>query len=212
MWTRAQQRHQPIRRWSMAPLELASGQRRDGDQQRRRRMLVLSIRPGCHQCAAVGGRDLSRQQDFNGQDQLTMVTNDLGNTGSGGALSGPMWYLSKVQPVNDAPVNQLPGSMTVKEGWLSVAIQHQREGWDAGRCLSPWCCGSEHGVLTLLGATGAVVVQGANTSGSPWWGRWPISTSCWQTAACTMNRPKISGGRMPHCHYLGSRQQRWVAR
>ncbi|MFQ1856712.1 retention module-containing protein [Aeromonas veronii] len=102
--------------------------------------------------------------DFYGNDALTMVTNDQGNTGSGGALSDTDVLPIEVQPVNDAPVNQLPGSMTVKEdGSLSLSGVSVKDV-DAGSAPVSMVLRVEHGVLTLLGATGAVMVQGAGTS------------------------------------------------
>ncbi|MCX9134233.1 retention module-containing protein [Aeromonas veronii] len=111
-----------------------------------------------------GGVTYQGNSDFYGNDALTMVTNDQGNTGSGGALSDTDVLPIEVQPVNDAPVNQLPGSMTVKEdGSLSLSSVSVKDV-DAGSAPVSMVLRVEHGVLTLLGATGAVMVQGAGTS------------------------------------------------
>ncbi|MGL4884955.1 MAG: retention module-containing protein [Aeromonas veronii] len=111
-----------------------------------------------------GGVSYQGNSDFYGNDALTMVTNDQGNTGSGGALSDTDVLPIEVQPVNDAPVNQLPGSMTVKEdGSLSLSGVSVKDV-DAGSAPVSMVLRVEHGVLTLLGATGAVMVQGAGTS------------------------------------------------
>ncbi|MCF5912785.1 retention module-containing protein [Aeromonas veronii] len=111
-----------------------------------------------------GGITYQGNSDFYGNDALTMVTNDQGNTGSGGALSDTDVLPIEVQPVNDAPVNQLPGSMTVKEdGSLSLSGVRVKDV-DAGGAPVSMVLRVEHGVLTLLGATGAVMVQGAGTS------------------------------------------------
>ncbi|MFQ1894531.1 retention module-containing protein [Aeromonas veronii] len=111
-----------------------------------------------------GGVTYQGNSDFYGHDALTMVTNDQGNTGSGGALSDTDVLPIEVQPVNDAPVNQLPGSMTVKEdGSLSLSGVSVKDV-DAGSAPVSMVLRVEHGVLTLLGATGAVMVQGAGTS------------------------------------------------
>lgn len=127
-------------------------------------MLVLSGPLDAINALLSGGVIYQGEQDFNGQDQLTMVTNDLGNSGSGGALSDTDVVAIEVQPVNDAPVNQLPGSMTVKEdGSLSLSGVSVKDV-DAGSAPVSMVLRVEHGVLTLLGATGAVVVQGAGTS------------------------------------------------
>ncbi|WP_148612192.1 T1SS-143 repeat domain-containing protein, partial [Aeromonas sobria] len=127
-------------------------------------MLVLSGPLDAINALLSGGVTYQGEQDFNGQDQLTMVTNDLGNSGSGGALSDTDVVAIEVQPVNDAPVNQLPSSMTVKEdGSLSLSGVSVKDV-DAGSAPVSMVLRVEHGVLTLLGATGAVVVQGAGTS------------------------------------------------
>lgn len=111
-----------------------------------------------------GGVTYQGNSDFHGNDALTMVTNDQGNTGSGGALSDTDVLPIEVQPVNDAPVNQLPGSMTVKEdGSLSLSGVSVKDV-DAGSAPVSMVLRVEHGVLTLMGATGAVMVQGAGTS------------------------------------------------
>lgn len=111
-----------------------------------------------------GGITYQGNSDFHGNDALTMVTNDQGNTGSGGALSDTDVLPIEVQAVNDAPVNQLPGSMTVKEdGSLSLSGVSVKDV-DAGSAPVSMVLRVEHGVLTLLGATGAVMVQGAGTS------------------------------------------------
>ncbi|MGL6265392.1 retention module-containing protein [Aeromonas jandaei] len=126
--------------------------------------LVLSGSLAAINALLAGGVTYQGTQDFNGQDQLTMVTNDLGNTGSGGALSDTDVVPIEVLPVNDAPVNQLPGSMTVKEdGSLSLSGISVKDV-DAGSAPVSMVLRVEHGVLTLLGATGVVVVQGADTS------------------------------------------------
>ncbi len=126
--------------------------------------LVLSGSLAAINALLAGGVTYQGAQDFNGQDQLTMLTNDLGNTGSGGALSDTDVVPIEVLPVNDAPVNQLPGSMTVKEdGSLSLSGISVKDV-DAGSAPVSMVLRVEHGVLTLLGATGAVMVQGAGTS------------------------------------------------
>ncbi|MCG3863749.1 M10 family metallopeptidase C-terminal domain-containing protein, partial [Photobacterium sp. Ph5] len=53
--------------------------------------------------------------NFNGVDTLTMVTNDNGNAGAGGALTDTDSVDITVTPVNDAPVNTVPDAFTVDE-------------------------------------------------------------------------------------------------
>ncbi|MGU5595543.1 retention module-containing protein [Aeromonas sanarellii] len=112
----------------------------------------------------AGGVTYQGERDFNGQDALTMVTNDRGNTGSGGALSDTDVLPIEVQPVNDAPVNQVSDAMAVKEdGSLSLSGISVKDV-DAGSAPMSMVLRVEHGVLTLLGTAGAVSVQGAGTN------------------------------------------------
>ncbi|USV59218.1 retention module-containing protein [Aeromonas encheleia] len=125
--------------------------------------LVLSGSQAEINALLAGGVTYQGEQDFNGQDALTMVTDDLGNTGSGGALGDSDVLPIEVQPVNDAPINQVPAAMSVKEdGSLSLSGISVKDV-DAGSAPLSMVLRVEHGVLTLLGAAGAVSVQGAGT-------------------------------------------------
>ncbi|HCH53053.1 MAG TPA: type I secretion protein [Aeromonas sp.] len=126
--------------------------------------LVLSGSQDAINALLAGGVTYQGEQDFNGQDALTMVTNDKGNTGSGGALVDTDVLPIEVQAVNNAPVTQVPAAMQVKEdGSLSLAGISVKDV-DAGTAPISMVLRVEHGVLTLLGAAGAVSVQGAGTS------------------------------------------------
>ncbi|WP_393935863.1 retention module-containing protein [Aeromonas rivipollensis] len=126
--------------------------------------LVLSGSQDAINALLAGGVTYQGEQDFNGQDALTMVTNDKGNTGSGGALVDTDVLPIEVQAVNDAPVTQVPAVMQVKEdGSLSLAGISVKDV-DAGTGPISMVLRVEHGVLTLLGAAGAVSVQGAGSS------------------------------------------------
>lgn len=125
--------------------------------------LVLSGSQDAINALLAGGVTYQGEQDFNGQDALTMVTNDLGSTGSGGPLSDTDVLPIEVAPVNDAPVTQVPGTQQVKEdGSLSLTGISVKDV-DAGSAPISMMLRVEHGVLTLLGAAGAVSVQGAGT-------------------------------------------------
>ena len=59
---------------------------------------------------ALNGLTFSPTADFNGAGaSLQVVTNDLGNTGSGGAKTDTDSVAITVNAVNDAPVNTVPG-------------------------------------------------------------------------------------------------------
>ena len=53
--------------------------------------------------------------NYNGAASLQIVTNDQGNTGSGGALSDTDTVAITVNAVNDAPVNTVPGPQSTNE-------------------------------------------------------------------------------------------------
>jgi large repetitive protein len=78
-----------------------------------------------------GGIDYLGNSNFNGSDALTMVTNDLGNTGSGGALSDTDVLPIEIQPVNDDPVNILPPAQVAQEESIHLIQGLQVQDVDA---------------------------------------------------------------------------------
>ena len=54
--------------------------------------------------AALAGLRYTPGADYNGPDTLTVGTNDMGNTGSGGPQSANASVTITVTAVNDAPV------------------------------------------------------------------------------------------------------------
>jgi Domain of unknown function (DUF4347)/Bacterial Ig domain/Beta-propeller repeat/Bacterial cadherin-like domain len=62
--------------------------------------------------AALGGLRFDPNADFTGGATLTLVTNDQGNSGSGGALTATSSVAIAVTPVNDAPLAAVPGSQS----------------------------------------------------------------------------------------------------
>ncbi|WP_345530972.1 putative Ig domain-containing protein [Viridibacterium curvum] len=64
---------------------------------------------------ALAGLSYSPTANYNGSDTLSIVTSDQGNTGSGGAKSDSDTVAITVNPVNDSPVNSVPGAQTVNE-------------------------------------------------------------------------------------------------
>ncbi|NJO59220.1 MAG: DUF4114 domain-containing protein [Richelia sp. RM2_1_2] len=66
--------------------------------------------------SALEGLIYLGNQDVNGEDVLTITTNDLGNFGEGGALIKQDTVNIKINPVNDAPINTIPqNQITVDE-------------------------------------------------------------------------------------------------
>ena len=64
---------------------------------------------------ALNGLGFMPTNNYNGAASLQIVTNDQGNTGSGGTLSDTDTVAITVNAVNDAPVNTVPGAQTTNE-------------------------------------------------------------------------------------------------
>lgn len=64
---------------------------------------------------ALNGVAYAPAPDFNGSDSIGITVDDQGATGAGGALSDDGSIAVTVNPVNDAPVNVVPGAQTVNE-------------------------------------------------------------------------------------------------
>jgi hypothetical protein len=111
-----------------------------------------------------GGVTYQGDPDFHGNDALTMVTDDRGNTGSGGALSDTDVLPILVQPVNDAPVNQLPTTPQVAQEDQPFTIHGlQVSDVDAATALSV-TLSVLHGTLELAAGSGVTVSgSGSNT-------------------------------------------------
>jgi hypothetical protein len=64
---------------------------------------------------ALNGLSYTPGSNFSGLDTLTIVTNDQGNSGPGGALSDTDMVTIRVTPANDNSVNNTPGTQNVNE-------------------------------------------------------------------------------------------------
>ena len=64
---------------------------------------------GRHQRAPLAGLSYAPTANYNGAGHAADLTNDLGNTGAGGALTDTDTVAITVNAVNDAPVNTVPG-------------------------------------------------------------------------------------------------------
>ena len=94
-----------------------------------------------------------------------MVTDDRGNTGSGGALSDTDVLPILVQPVNDAPVNQLPTTPQVAQEDQPFTIHGlQVSDVDAGSSTMEVTLSVLHGTLNLPVGSGVTVT--GNGTGS----------------------------------------------
>jgi hypothetical protein len=99
----------------------------------------------------------------NGTVALTMLTNDGGNTGTGGALTDSDTININITAVNDAPVSALPASYTTNEDTAFKLSGLSVADVDAGAGTITVTLTAASGALTA-GAAGGVTVSGSGTS------------------------------------------------
>ena len=100
--------------------------------------------------------------NFNGAAALTISTNDLGSGGSS-ALVDTDTVAITVLPVNDAPVNVVPGVQTINEDTALVFSGARRitvSDVDAGTNPMRVTLNASQGTLTLAGTTGLTFSSG----------------------------------------------------
>ncbi len=130
--------------------------------------------------AALGGNSLTYTPNlnFNGQDNLVVITNDLGNTGDGGPQTDTDTVAITVNPINDAPINVVPGTQFIVED--EVLVNNDGAGnplvfttdVDAGaaeidvKISVSTNDGPNPGTLALGSTQGITLIAGANNSPS----------------------------------------------
>ena len=100
--------------------------------------------------------------NFNGAAALTISTNDLGN-GGGTALSDTDTVAITVLPLNDAPVNTVPGAQLIWEDAALVFSPTRRftvSDVDAGTNPVRVTLTASQGTATLVGTTGLTFISG----------------------------------------------------
>src|SRR5437763_1615002 len=122
--------------------------------------------------AALNGLVYSPAGNYNGAETLTLITNDQGNTGSGGAKSDTDMVAITVNAVNDAPVNSVPGVQATNEdtsktfstgGGNALSVSDVDLAETVGGKLLVTLSVS-HGTLSLSGTTGLVFTTGDGTA------------------------------------------------
>src|SRR5947207_807976 len=112
--------------------------------------------------AALNGLVYLPASNYNGADTLTLITNDQGNTGSGGAKSDTDMVAITVNAVNDAPVNVVPVAQATNEdtsktfssgGGNALSVSDVDVAETVGGKLLVTLSVS-HGTLSLSGTTG----------------------------------------------------------
>lgn len=117
---------------------------------------------------ALNGLSYEPTSEFSGAATIQIVTNDLGHTGTGGPLSDTDTINITVSPVNDGPVNTVPGSQTTDEdSAVSFSAgngnQISIDDIDAGSNPVEVTLTSEDGSFTLSGIAGLSFSTGDGT-------------------------------------------------
>ena len=93
----------------------------------------------------------------NGDVTLTATVNDLGNTGSGGALSASDTVVLRIAAVNDAPVITAPSSISLTEDTAGVITGITVSDVDAGSGLLTVTLSVPSGTLSAISGNGVTV-------------------------------------------------------
>lgn len=109
--------------------------------------------------------------DYSGPDTLTVRTDDQGNTGAGGPLVTISTVALTIDPINDAPVNNVPGPQATNEDTAKVFSPGTGNpisvaDGDVGSNPVDVTLSVLHGILTLSGTTSLTITAGANGSSS----------------------------------------------
>ena len=115
--------------------------------------------------AALATLSYQGNLNFNGSDALQIVSNDLGNTGSGGALSDTDTISISVIARNDGPFFVLPTGQSTLEDTpkiFSIATGNSivLGDVDAGSGLLTLILGVSNGTVTLGGTSGLTLCGG----------------------------------------------------
>jgi len=118
---------------------------------------------------ALAGLTFAPTANYNGSASLQILTNDLGNFGTGGALTDDDTVSITVNSVNDAPVHTVPSSQNTDDDddlyfWAGTGNQIAITDVDAGTSDLEVTLTATHGTLTLSGTTGLTFTTGDGTA------------------------------------------------
>jgi ELWxxDGT repeat protein len=111
--------------------------------------------------ASASGLVYQGTLNFNGNDVLTVLTNDLGNTGTSGALTDSDTITITVNAVNDAPTNTVPALITATEDVAQAITGLSISDVDAGALAISVTLSVSNGTLNVLTNAGGGVTGGA---------------------------------------------------
>ncbi|HWA38587.1 MAG TPA: DUF4347 domain-containing protein, partial [Burkholderiales bacterium] len=119
--------------------------------------------------AALSGMSYDPSPDFVGSDTLTILTSDLGSSGAGGTLTDSDTVDITVLPVNDAPLNTVPGAQAAASNAplvFGTAYGNGISVSDVDSGTLTVTLGATNGRLTLSGMTGLTFTTGDGTNDS----------------------------------------------
>ena len=121
--------------------------------------------------AALNGLTYTPTASYFGSDSLAITTNDLGNTGSGGAKTASSTVAITVSEVNQPPVNTVPGPQSVNEESslvFSTATSNaiSVSDVDSDGNAEQVSLSVSNGTLTLSGTSGLSFSTGTGTGNS----------------------------------------------
>src|SRR5205085_7962787 len=118
---------------------------------------------------AIDGLVFAPTGDFNGAASIQIVTNDQGNTGSGGSQSDTDSVSITVNAVNDAPVNSVPAAQSTNEDTNKTFSSGNSNAisisdGDANGASGQVTLTATNGVIALSGTTGLSFSIGDGTT------------------------------------------------
>ena len=120
--------------------------------------------------AALDGLVYRPAADFSGAATVTVTADDLGNSGTGGAMTDSDAVAVTVTAVNDAPVNALPPGQSIDGGSLlfssSTGSSISVADVDAGASAVQVALAASAGTLSLGSTAGLTFVAGDGTNDS----------------------------------------------
>lgn len=116
--------------------------------------------------AALNNLTYKGNANLSGSDTISLVVNDQGGNGSGGALSDSKTISVSVSAVNDAPVVIVPGAQSVNEDTNLTIAGISASDVDIGTSPAQVTLSASSGILTLSSTTGLSFTSGANGTSS----------------------------------------------
>ncbi|NGZ06843.1 MAG: tandem-95 repeat protein, partial [Magnetococcales bacterium] len=100
---------------------------------------------------------------YNGSDTLTITTSDLGNSGSGGALTDSDSVAITVNPVNDAPLQRVMATVTVAEDGSTGFTVEGNSGISVSDATDTQQTNASDGLVTTVSVLHGVLTAGAGS-------------------------------------------------